>query len=303
MPSRSSAPGRGSGRSRLLYVYVALVAIALLAFAIVIVGRLPYDRFARLAIDRAAIAAGIEIRYASSVLGWRGVELSDVEVEIEPNRAAHPHGAEPIRVDRLTLRPSLWGLLRGHRGMPWTAQAHLDDGTAHGVLGGRPAAWHLRVKWTQVDLGQLPPPRPDGRITGVCNGWIEASTTADGTQGRWVISARQLTISGLRGGHLVLPTLEVSQADARGTWTGRRVTVEELDAEGSFGELHLAGRIMRRQPLEKSALNLQMTHVPPSNPPAELALFFKIFLPGKTTGEQRYNLGGTLGLPTITPQA
>lgn len=301
MRSPGNAPRPdGSRRSRRLYPVAAV--LALIAFMTVIVFQLPYDRLTHLAIERASTAAGIRIRYARSALGWRGVILSDVELCLAPHPVPPGRDTQSIQVDRLALRPSLWGLLRGRNGVPWTARAQLYDGSARAIIDGSSAEWRLHAEWTEINLGRLPAWRPDGRITGVSDGRINASATAANTHGGWAISARRLAVHGLRSGQLVLPPLEASRANTVGTWTGRRLMVEALDAQGAFGELHLAGRIMLRDPLEKSALSMRMTHVVPSQPPPELALFLKILLPGAATGQGTYTIGGTLGLPSITPR-
>jgi type II secretion system protein N len=288
-----------SSRRRTIYGLAAVV-VAVAAFALALVPRIPLDPVLRPLLVEVAAEAGLDVRYDRSRLRWYGIALTDVEIatvgSLDP--------ADALRVSRLDVRPSLRGVISGRRGAPWVGHAQLYGGSARLALDVQGPHWTADLEWAGIDLSRLPAPSVDVRVLGASDGRLSLSTPGGETPettGTWNVSGHHLQAAGLRSGRMLLPPLDVTHLETEGSWEGRRLTVDRLAADGPFGELALSGRIMLREPIEKSALGLALVHRPAAQMPPDLALALRLLLPPGRAGEaQHYTLRGTLAAPTIT---
>lgn len=276
-----------------------VVVVGLVTLAIVVASRITPDTLLRPALAELQRSAGVEVRYESSRFGWGTVILDAVEIV----RAGH---ASPARLAELTLRPSLWGLLTGSGGIPLRAQSELYGGTADATLEGRPGDWRGALRWQSLDIAELGALGGTTEITGRTTGQIDTTQVGgtDTTDGAWDISGADIVAIGLRSGRLEFPPIRVSELHSAGTWAGRTATVSSLAAEASLGSIALTGKIVLREPVEQSALKMQLRHTPPQKVTGNLALLMKTLLPpGATERAGTYRVGGTLAMPTLTPIA
>ena len=184
--------------------------------------------------------------------------------------------------------------------------ADLCGGSATLALSWQANAWKLILDWTAIDTRCVHPWRGKPDLTGLIDGRVSASTgVIDGhttPEGSWNIAGKEITVDGLKSGDLLLPRLTLSTLETTGTWTGRRATVTKLDTDGPFGHVQLSGKIVLRTPLDKTGLNMQMTHIPSSDMPRELGVLLRMLLPqGSSALSETYHVGGTLAMPTLTP--
>jgi len=293
--------GRRSRQRRLIAGLVVTV-LALAAFTAALLPHLPIDPLLAPVVARLAAGAGVRFRYRTSRLAWDGIALTGLEVDVADAAA----GERPVRIDRLGLRPSLMGFLWGRRGTPWRASARLYDGSATARLDRDAGRWRAQITWSAVDLGKLGVDVDRG-FSGMSDGRLHtaqpASAGGEG-DGSWELAVLDAVAKDLRAGQLVLPPITIQRLDSSGTWQGRRLTIDSLDATGSFGSVSLAGRVVLRDPPEQSALNLTLTHRAPAVVPPDLAIALRLLLPqsgGAAAEPTTYHVGGTLGLPTIGP--
>ena len=298
-----------TGRARASFrrfVYAAAVAAAAITIlAVVLAVTLSPDPLIRLGLDELKGATGISSRYGTGRLRPRGIVLTDVDLEVgslTPSTSPAP----TIRMDRVLVRPSLVGLLTGRRGLPCTVAADLCDGSATLTLDGQADAWKLALDWSAIEARCVHPWRGKPDLAGVIDGRLSVSTREiDGQsapEGSWNIAGKKITVDGLKSGDLLLPRLTLSTLQTTGAWTGQRATVTKLDADGSFGRVHLSGKIVLRTPLDKTGLNMQMTHITSSDMPRDLGFLLRMLLPqGSSTLSGTYHFGGTLAMPTLSP--
>jgi type II secretion system protein N len=285
-------------------LYVVTAGLVALAGVAALFASVPTDRFIRPRLDQLATSMGVEVRYRRSQLGLSGIALAGVQVDT----AGHGPATTPSRtleVDHLLLRPSLWGVVTGRRGMPWTMMARLYDGSASATVDGRPEDWTIDLAWLAIDMSGVANLWGQVQLTGRSDGRVLLSGPgAEGktTEGSWDILARKVTADGLRRGRLEFPPLDVPKLRTVGSWKRRRVVVRAFKATGSFGRISLSGRMMLREPAEKSALSMELTHVAPRQIPPDLAPLLRMLLPmppAETHGAS-YRVSGTLGLPSVT---
>ncbi len=291
-----------AARRRVLRLAAAAL-LAVVAFVVAVTLTFPWGQLARLVARRAAVDAGLVIRFERSRLVRDGVLVTGLEVERAT--AVTAPDRPRLRIDRLVATPSLWGVLTGRRGMPWRARARLYGGTAEATVRGSRDAPHVDLRWTRIDLATLPLEDSGTAVRGVSSGQVAVSSETGeptATTGTWQLQAHEVTASGLVAGRLILPAVGVTRLTSTGTWTGPRIDVTDLAATGSFGSLRLAGRIMLRHPTETSAIKAEMTFTPPTEPPPEVAVLLGLLLPpGGQDRPRSYNVTGTLAVPMVTP--
>jgi hypothetical protein len=174
------------------------------------------------------------------------------------------------------------------------------------------AAWTATVRWTTIDLGTLPWPESSSQLEGQSEGEITVAPNAanrpgaddasDESTGAWTISARDVVARRLRAGNLLLPALAARELATAGTWVGRRLAVNTFTATGPLGGVEISGRVLLRDPIDGSALGLDLTYTPPRDPPADLAPIIDMLMgPGGRDTRRSYRVGGTLAAPSVTP--
>jgi type II secretion system protein N len=291
---------------RFLYGAIAAV-VAVAGFAFAVARHLSPDLVLRPALENLHGAAGIDVRYQRSRFAWGEIILEGVQVGPGPaprNGAADGAGAG---LGRITLRPSFWGFLLGRSGAPWHAVGELYGGTLRGRLEELSGEGRCSLEWTGVDIALLRNDSAAADISGSSDGRLDTylqSGAGRERDGSWEVRGSDIEAEGLKSGSLVFPPIHVTHLHSVGSWAGRTATVSALDADSSFGVVHLSGTIILRTPVEQSALKLQLAHTPPREVSAEVALLMRTLLPpAATQGRGNYRVGGTLATPILTPVA
>ena len=243
--------------------------------------------------------SAVRMHYAEG--GWRwgtGWVLRDLTIESPLTRGT------ALRLSRLTLRPSLIGLLSSQL-LPLTFSADLYGGTCSGTVRQEAVGVgvHFALQQMRLDLLPVPAPWRQGQVAG--------SLTADGEfQGnpadiQSVRGTFTLTLIGdaLRAGtgaRLPLPALQTVQAHLRATLAGGRLDIAELRLSADGAEAHAQGALTLRTPLTRSVLDLQLTtHITGSPPPALTSLLSLLPAVPGTTGERRASITGSLAAPVV----
>ena len=244
--------------------------------------------------------SGMRVGYGEGDCTWLGgCVLRDLRFE------SPPLGVTGVQLSRLTLQPSLIGLLFSSQPWPLTFSAELYGGACAGtvrqVVGG--ISTQLALHHIALDQWPFPAPWGQGRVAG--------SVTAAGDllgnpadlyslQGTFTVT---LTDGGLRAGTLngfPVPALQTVQAHLRASLAAGRLEISELQLSADGVEASLQGGITLRTPVARSGLDLQLTtNITGSLPPA-LKTFLSLLPASQTaTGERRASISGSLAAPVV----
>ena len=241
---------------------VAWVGLGFFLFALFLALTFPYDAV-RARIASEADAAGLWVRIDSMGPAFLGVSARGVRLGQRPDGLGPP--AETVRVDRLTLRPSL---------IPWGVgfSASLFGGDAGGAIGAGNAP-KIRVHFDHLSLAKAGMALLTGvDAVGTLDGELSLDVPATGPQGgqpdlSQASGRLRLSGSGLevKGGTLTLPLmgqmtpfdlppvnfgkLEAELPIERGTGTLKTLRLEgpELDIQAS-GTVRLARALPYSEP-------------------------------------------------------
>jgi type II secretion system protein N len=268
-----------------------------LSFLLFVLLTLPVEPLLQQVVRTVEQTSALRVRYSAGEWSWlQGWTLKDLSIERS--------GMAPLRISRLTLSPSFFGLLYGQP-FPLTYSANLYGGTAEGTLQREAAAWRVQFSVNQLALEQLPFPAPwgQGRVTGNAT----LSGTVQGTPGdvtSWSGDMNTtITEGSLKAGNIAkfpVPALQTAQAQGQATLKNGRLDVSDLTLAADGIEAHLQGAISLRLPLEWSALDLQLTTRQTGTPPPPLTTLVSLLpaVPG-SQGERRATITGTLTAPVM----
>lgn len=274
------------GSRRMLWVVYSA-----LSFLIFILLTFPAELLLQRVMTTVGQTSALQIRYSAGEWSWfQGWTLKDLSIERS--------GIAPLRISRLTISPSFFGLLFGQP-FPLTYAATLYGGTVNGTLQRENTAWRVQFSADQLALEQLPFPAPWGQ--GRAAGKISLTGTVQGTPGEiasWSGDLKAtITKGSLKGGNVAkfpLPVLQTAQAQGQATLKNGRLEVTDLTLTTDGIEAHLQGAISLRLPLEWSVLDLQLTTRQTGMPPPPLATLVSLLpaVPG-SQGERRATITGT----------
>lgn len=275
------------GSRRMLWVLYSA-----LSFLIFILLTFPAELLLQRVMTTVGQTSALQIRYSAGEWSWfQGWTLKDLSIE--------RNGIAPLRISRLTISPSFFGLLFGQP-FPLTYEATLYGGTINGGLQREDTAWRVQFSANQLALEQLPFPAPWGQ--GRAAGKISLTGAVQGAPGdvtSWSGDMHTIITEGsLKGGNVAkfpLPVLQTAQAQGQATLKNGRLEVSDLTLAADGIEAHLQGTISLRLPLEWSALDLQLTARQTGTPPPSLATLVSLLpaVPG-SQGERRATITGTL---------
>jgi len=244
--------------------------------------------------------SSMRVRYVEGDCGWfAGCVLRGLTLE------GPLFGGSAVQLSRLTLHPSLWGLLVGGQPWPLAFQADGYNGTCRGtlrqVIGGMSAQFVVR----HLALEQLPLPAPWGQ------GRVIGSITANGDflgnpadlyslQGLLTMT---LTDGVVRAGTMngfPIPALQTVQAHLRASLAAGRLEISELQLSADGVEASLRGGITLRTPGARSGLDLQLTTNITGSPPPTLKTFLSLLPASRTSpSERRVSITGSLASPVV----
>lgn len=292
--------GRLAARLPVLSSRTGWLFYTLACFVFFVVLTFPSGVFLPRLVTSLTQGSGVRVGYMEGDCTWlAGCVLRDLSLE------SLPLGVTGVRLSRLTLQPSVVGLLVSSRPWPLTFSAELYggafDGTLRQVVGGMSAQLALH----HITLDQWPFPAPWGQ------GRVAGSVTADGDllgnpadlyslQGTFTVT---LTDGVLRAGTLngfPVPALQTVQAHLRVSLAAGRLEISELRLSADGVEASLVGGITLRTPVARSGLDLQLTtHITGSPPPAVKTFLSLLPASQTTSGERRASITGSLATPVV----
>jgi type II secretion system protein N len=248
----------------------------------------PTDLVARHLLTRASRPGWPAVAFAHARLGVRGIRLEDVTLR-------DVAGVELVRAERADLRPSLAGLFRDGRGLPWRIEAELCGGTSDASIAADGPATAITVAWRDADLGACPPLALTGagvlagRAHGTARFSLVSGTPAEGT-GRVEVETATWHGAGPMG---ALGALHAATASLRWRLHEGRLFFEALDVAGPEVTVEGRGELRLAEPWDESDLDLRLALAPASNAPQLLRLLLGV----PADGTRNVVLGGTLAHP------
>ncbi len=235
-----------AGRLRALWIAGAGMLLTFLFF----VWGFPGDALARFLETRLA-ASGLSVAIESA---GPSLHLLGPGVTARGVRAAPP-GAEPLRFDRLELRPGWspsWLRLRP----AWHVELRGPTGGAEGVLTSGPVAG-FAGELVDVDLHALPLASawPGAALDGRLDAELDLARGLDGPEGDLAFTARAGTLT-VPGFALAVP-FETLQGDLK-LGGEARVLVRSLELAGPMLRAEVSGSIAKAPRFEMAELQLQI---------------------------------------------
>ena len=272
-----------------LYTAVSGLFFLLLTF--------PTDVLLQRVITGATRGLPVRIHYTQGELTWRGgCRLREVEVT---------YGTAPtVRMTRVTLRPSLLGLIVG-RPWPLGFTADLYGGTLSGNVTADASGQRIGVTARRLDLRLLPMPGMDkgGEVRGILSGEGEMrGQFADllSLQGQVALT---VTDGALRAGMVsgfTLPPISSVEAQLRGAVKKGLVDITDFTLRADNAEARLRGTLTLGAPLPMSALNLQINAKALGTTSPPLTLLLSLLPPSpEVPGERRASIRGSLAAPVL----
>lgn len=284
------AVSRFSGRvGWILYTIVSCLFFLLLTF--------PTDLLLQRVTNGATRGTPVRVQYAQGELTWWGsCRLREVEVA---------HGTAPVvKIARLTVQPSLLGLLFG-RPWPLSFTADLYGGTVSGSVTTEGAEHSLQLAVQRLDLGRLPIPgmTKGAGVQGLLSGEGEVrGNIADlfSLQGQVALTVTEGAVrAGLVSG-FPLPALASVGAQLRATMKKSQVDISDFTLQADHAEAQLRGSVILVTPLPLSTLNLQMTAKAPDNAAAPLKMLVSLLPTAPdAAGTRRVSISGSFMAPML----
>jgi len=269
----------------------ALAAFALLTFAAFLVRLFPADAVARHALTRTLPPGGPTVVFSRATLQPDGIRLDEVAVQT-------PGGGVLARAAHVRFRPSLIGLVRDGRGLPWHVDADACGGRLDATVSAEEAATGVAVTWDDADVAACPlPPLAAGALAGRARGVARLHLPFVGApagDGRVELEGGQWIGSGpLRA----LGALHAESASVRWTLHDGRLTFAALDLRGPELTATGSGAVDLVDPLAASAVQLTLALATAPAAPAPLRLLL-----GPPGTDRRLAVGGTLERPSVLVQ-
>jgi type II secretion system protein N len=276
-------------RTRLV---TALGASAL--FVAVLAWTFPLETVLRHALVRAARPGWPEIVFARASLRPTGIVLREVSLRA-------PDGAPLVHAERVALRPSLLGLLRGARGLPWHVTAVACRGALDGSVRREGAGLGVTLGWQDADLAACPPlVIAGGALAGLATGAARFALAPGAVSGAGSVEVRAATWRATDGPFAGAGALRADRAQVEWTLDEGRLHLTTLALHGPDVDAAGRGEVRLVAPVEASDLDLDLALMPVGGGRGPVRLYLA-FLPPITPGgsERRLTVGGTLARPEL----
>lgn len=288
---RERLPALSSRVGWLLYTLACFGLFLLLTF--------PADLLLRRVIVSATRESAVRVHYAEGDWSWgSGWVLQDLTIENPSTKGT------ALRLSRLTLRPSLIGLLY-NQPLPLTFSADLYGGTVSGTVRQEAAGVDVQFALRRIGLDLLPFPAPwgQGRVTGsvAVDGELQGNPAdIQSVRGTFTLTLTDGALPAGAVARLSLPALQTIRAHVRAALAGGRLEVSELRLNADGAEAHAQGAVTLRAPLTRSVLDLQLTTRLTGSPPPALTTLISLLpaVPG-VPGERRASITGSLAAPVV----
>ena len=265
-------------------VHALAGGVAAAVFTVSLALLFPTELVARRLLARAAPPEWPVVIFRGAALRPRGLWLTDVTLR-------RPDGTTVVHADSVRWTPSLSGLLRDGRGLPWRIAAEVCGGigeatvamdgaavacpplaVAGGALAGR-ARGAARLEFTPPA-----PPSGSGRVD------LEGATW----RGEGPLAA--------------IGSLHAAAASVGWRLRDGRLMVEALDLHGPEVSASGSGELRLTEPLGASDLVLRLALAPEAQAPPLLRLFLGVPATPSGTGSRLLTVAGTLAHPQLLLQ-
>jgi|GEM_PF-1110154 len=239
--------------------WLAYAAFSWAVFSVSLYLTFPSDLVKERIVQMAQSRAGIRLRVESVGLAFPpGLTLRDAYLVLrEPDPEAQK-GAVAIHLSRLTVRPSLLGLLTGKPGLSFDAR--LWDGTLHGKAGKSDEGSHLELRARGLDLSQSVLAALGLQASGKVE---ELRVEAAGPSlremsGELTIKGTDLVLEGGSVDEFELPRVALGSLEGKIAIGEGRAEIETLQAEGADVTASLEGSIRLADRLSQATLQTKL---------------------------------------------
>jgi type II secretion system protein N len=253
----------------------------------------PTDLLARRLLAAAIRPGGPTLAFAEARLRPGGLLLADVTLR-------RADGTALVQAPRVRLRPSLAGLVRNGRGLPWRIEAEACGGTGDATVAATGPTASVTLVWRDADLAACPPLAlaATGLIAGRAHGRARlALTPGSPPEGDGRVALVAATWRG-EGPAAMLGALHAATASLRWRLQDGRVLVEALDVAGPEISIAGTGELRLADPWAESDLDLRLALAPAAQAPQLL----RLLLGGPAAGRRELVLAGTLARPRAVLQ-
>lgn len=273
---------------------LGIAALVVGAFVLGVALTFPTADVLRRVAGRALDSGDLRLAFGDARLRPSGLHLDDLHL-------TRADGAAAFDAKWLRIRPSLWGLVRGRLGRPWSVGAGTCQGTVDVVIDGDGTTTPVEVEMRDVELAACAPyvfPRLDlyGRVTGSLRvRWPERDPAA----GEGAIELRGAAWR--PGGVFGDTALHADTGTVRWRLGERRLAVETIEAASSDFRATGRGSVRFVTPQSDSLLDIRITVTPGPTIPPLLRRWFDAVggAPPDRTGARTFRVGGTLGNPDV----
>jgi type II secretion system protein N len=235
---------------------VAAAATALAVFAAALAATFPTDALVRALLARTPLPGPVTVAFGRATLRPAGLTLADVVL-------SRADGAPLARLDAVTVRPSLRGLLRDGTGRPWALRVAACGGRGRGRVEADGAGSTLALAWHDVDLARCPalPGVADavaGRAQGSARFALAGSAGTVGVGRMRIRDAAWRTGSPLPG----LATLHADPAEIEWSLAAGRLLLDRIELHGPEVRASGSGALVLAEALAESALDVSLAVSP-----------------------------------------
>ena len=256
----------------------------------------PTELVARRLLARAAPPEWPVVIFRGAALRPRGLWLTDVTLR-------RPDGTTVVHADSVRWTPSLSGLLRDGRGLPWRIAAEVCGGTGEATVTTDGAAVAVALTWHDADLAACPPLAVAGgalagRARGVAR--LELAPPAP-PSGSGRVDLEGATWRG-EGPLAAIGSLHAATASVGWRLREGRLMFEAPDLHGPEVSASGSGELRLTEPLGASDLVLRLALAPEAEAPPLLRLFLGVPATPSGTGSRLLTVAGTLAHPQLLLQ-
>jgi len=228
--------------------------------------------------------------FRGAVLRPRGLWLTDVTFR-------RPDGSTVVHAESVHWSPSLIGLLRDGRGLPWHVTADVCGGTGEATVAADGPGVAVALTWHDTDLSACPPLAvAGGALAGRASGaarLVLAPRRPPAGSGR--VDLERATWRG-EGPLAAIGSLHAAAASVGWRLADGRLLVEALDLHGPEVSASGSGELRLTEPFEESDLTLRLALAPQADAPPLLRL---LLATPTGVGSRLVMVGGTLAHPQV----
>jgi type II secretion system protein N len=265
-------------------------ALAAAVFGVAVWLMFPTDAVVRWTLERVTPPGGPALFFRTAHVRPWGLRLDGVALR-------RPDASVVAAVDRLTIRPSLAGLLHGRSGRPWRATADACGGALDATIDRDAEGDAVRATWRDVDVSRCAwLSLVAAGIAGIAGG--DATLRLARGTGDGHVAVRDARWTGIATIVPAIPAVRVDTGTVAWSLAEGRLGLTTIEAHGPDVEARGAGTLQLAAPIVASQLDVALAIAPGrAAPPALRALIAG--LPGAPSGgaEHRIAVRGRVDAP------